>query len=146
MGRSTRELLALSDNLQKRGADLVSLSEAIDTTTACGKMVFGMLAVLAEFERNQTSERTRTAMRHKRSKGGKTGGASEKFATMKLHVFFLLLPGPAPARLSKRVIARRIHPRMRQKMANGHYLILGKAVLAIVEGMRLTVQLHRQPA
>jgi hypothetical protein len=79
-------------------------------------------------------------------KSGKTDGASEKFATMKLHVFFLLLPGPAPARLSKRVIARRIHPRMRQKMANGHYLILGKAVLGIVEGMRLTVQLHRQPA
>ncbi|MFM7421124.1 MAG: hypothetical protein ACKO54_15710 [Alphaproteobacteria bacterium] len=60
--------------------------------------------------------------------------------------FFLLLPGPAPARLSKRVIARRIHPRMRQKLANCHYLILGKAVLGIVEGMRLAIQLHRQAA
>ena len=60
--------------------------------------------------------------------------------------FFLLLPGPAPAQHSKRVIARRIHPRMRQKMPNGHYLILGKAVLAIVEGMGLAIQLHGQPA
>jgi hypothetical protein len=60
--------------------------------------------------------------------------------------FFLLLPGLGPAWLSKRVIARRIHPRMRQKLANCHYLILGKAVLAIVEGMGLAIQLHRQPA
>jgi hypothetical protein len=58
--------------------------------------------------------------------------------------FFLLLPGPAPARLSKRVIAHRIHPRLRQKMANGHYLILREAMLAIVEGMGMAAELHGQ--
>ena len=45
----------------KSGADLVSLSERIDTTTAAGKMVFRMLAVLAEFERDQVVERTKGA-------------------------------------------------------------------------------------
>jgi hypothetical protein len=58
--------------------------------------------------------------------------------------FFLLLPGLAPARLSKRVIAHRIYARLRQKMANGHYLILGEAVLAIVEGMGMAAELHGQ--
>ena len=50
-------------------AELVSLSERIDTTSASGKMVFRMLAVLAEFERDQVSERTRAAMGHLRVTG-----------------------------------------------------------------------------
>jgi site-specific DNA recombinase len=56
-------------------ADLVSLSEKIDTTTAAGKMVFRMLAVLSEFERDQISDRTRFALAHKRQIGEKTGGS-----------------------------------------------------------------------
>jgi len=59
--------------LAKTGADLVSLSEKIDTTTAAGKMVFRMLAVLAEFERDQISERTTTAMQFKKAKGERVG-------------------------------------------------------------------------
>jgi site-specific DNA recombinase len=59
--------------LVKAGADLVSLSEKIDTTTAAGKMVFRMLAVMAEFERDQVAERTRFAMSHKKSKGERVG-------------------------------------------------------------------------
>src|SRR5262249_48258947 len=53
----------------KAGADIVSLSENIDTTSAAGKMVFRMLAVLAEFERDQISERTAMGMAYKRSQG-----------------------------------------------------------------------------
>jgi len=74
LARSTRDTLALADTLQKRGADLVSLSEKIDTTSAAGKMVFRMLAVLGEFERDQVSDRTRAALEHKRANGEKTGG------------------------------------------------------------------------
>lgn len=65
--RSTRDTLALAERLEKAGADLVSLSERIDTTSASGKMVFRMLAVLNEFERDQISERTAAALRHKRN-------------------------------------------------------------------------------
>ncbi len=56
----------LAEKLDKAGADLVSLSERIDTTTAAGKMVFRMLAVLNEFERDQISERTSAILQHKK--------------------------------------------------------------------------------
>lgn len=69
LARSTRDTLAISDRLQKANCDLVSLSEKIDTTSAAGKMVFRMLAVLAEFERDLISERVSTVVAHKRSKG-----------------------------------------------------------------------------
>ena len=68
LARSTKQTLEIADRLEKAGADLVSLTEKIDTTTAAGKMVFRMLAVLAEFERDQVSERTRAAMVHKKQK------------------------------------------------------------------------------
>lgn len=58
LSRSTKDTLVLAEILDAAGADLVSLSERIDTTTAAGKMVFRMLAVLCEFERDQISERT----------------------------------------------------------------------------------------
>lgn len=73
VSRSTRDMLTFADKLEKRGADLVSLTEKIDTTTAAGKMVFRMLAVLNEFERDQVSERTKAALAHKKSKNERIG-------------------------------------------------------------------------
>jgi len=69
LARNTKETIELAERLERAGADLVSLTEKIDTTSAAGKMVFRMLAVLAEFERDLVSERTTAAMAHKRSKG-----------------------------------------------------------------------------
>ena len=74
MARSTKDALAIAERLDRAGADLVSLSEAIDTTSAAGKMVFRMLAVLAEFERDLISERTLSAMDHLRRQGRKVSG------------------------------------------------------------------------
>ena len=74
LARNTRETLELGERLAKAGADLVSLSEKIDTTSAAGKMVFRMLAVLAEFERDQVSERTTMALQYKKAQGEKLGG------------------------------------------------------------------------
>ena len=74
LARSTKDALSIAEDIERRGADLVSLSEQIDTTSAAGKMVFRMLAVLAEFERDQLGERTSAALRHIRSSGRKTGG------------------------------------------------------------------------
>jgi len=74
LARSTKDTITIAEALDKRGADLVSLSEKIDTTTAAGKMVFRLMAVLSEFERDQVSERTRFALAHKRANGEKTGG------------------------------------------------------------------------
>ena len=73
LARSTKDTIAISERLDKAGADLVSLSERIDTTSAAGKMVFRMLAVLNEFERDLISERTTAAMAHLRAAGKFTG-------------------------------------------------------------------------
>lgn len=69
LARSTKDAIGISERLAKAGADLVSLSEKIDTTSAAGKMVFRMLAVLAEFERDCIAERTRFGMAHLRAQG-----------------------------------------------------------------------------
>ena len=74
LSRSVRDTMDIGDKLAKVGADLVSLSEKIDTTSAAGKMVFRLLAVMNEFERDQISERTTTALQFKKSRGEKTGG------------------------------------------------------------------------
>lgn len=73
LARSTKDALSISERLDKAGADLVSLSERIDTTSAAGKMIFRMLAVLAEFERDQVSERTAAAMAHLKAQRKRVG-------------------------------------------------------------------------
>ena len=73
LARSVRDTLTIAERLERAEADLVSLSESIDTASAAGKMVFRMLSVLAEFERDQLVERTRGAVEHKRSKGERLG-------------------------------------------------------------------------
>ena len=69
LARSTRDMLEIADRLERRKADLVSLTEKIDTTSAAGRMLFRMLAVLSEFERDVIAERTRTALSHKKAQG-----------------------------------------------------------------------------
>ena len=73
LARSTRDMLDIADRLERQGADLVSLTEKIDTTSAAGRMVFRLLAVLSEFERDLVGERTKAALAHKKAKGEKYG-------------------------------------------------------------------------
>lgn len=73
LARSTKDTITIAERLEKSGADLASLSERLDTSTAAGKMVFRMLAVLAEFEKDQVAERTKSALQHKRAKGERVG-------------------------------------------------------------------------
>jgi site-specific DNA recombinase len=73
LARSTKDTIVIGERLDKAGADLVSLSERIDTTSAAGRMIFRMLAVLSEFERDCIAERTTLALQHKRAKGERVG-------------------------------------------------------------------------
>ena len=73
LARSTKDAIAISERLDKSGADLVSLTERIDSTNAAGKMLFRMMAVLAEFERDQISERTTAALSHLRKQNVRVG-------------------------------------------------------------------------
>lgn len=74
LARSTLDAINISQKLEHAGADLVSLTEKIDTTSAAGKMIFRMLAVLAEFERDVISERTCSALNQLRRKGQRVSG------------------------------------------------------------------------
>ena len=74
LARSVADTIQTAARLEEAGADLVSLSENVDTTSAAGRMVFRMLAVLAEFEKDLVSERTSVALQHKRAKGEFIGG------------------------------------------------------------------------
>jgi DNA invertase Pin-like site-specific DNA recombinase len=73
IARSTIGMIEIAQRLKYQGADLVSISERIDTTSAAGMMMFRMLAVLAEFERDQISERTKAALAKLKANGKKLG-------------------------------------------------------------------------
>ena len=62
LARNTRETIEIADQLKKAKAHLCSVTEKIDTTTAMGSAFFQIIAVLAELERKQISERTSDAM------------------------------------------------------------------------------------
>lgn len=69
LARSTKDTISISERIEKSGADLVSINEKLDTSSAAGKMLFRLMAVLAEFESDQISERTRCGLAFKRSQG-----------------------------------------------------------------------------
>ena len=62
LSRSVRDILKLADEAKRSGWHLLSVSEHIDTSTAAGKFTLGVLALLAEMERDQLGERTRLGM------------------------------------------------------------------------------------
>lgn len=77
LGRSTKKLLELAEELETRGIELVSIRDQIDTSTAIGKAMFKMLMVLAEMERDIIVERTKAGLDAARSRG-RVGGRPRK--------------------------------------------------------------------
>jgi len=67
--RSVADAIVVGDRLARAHADLVSLSENIDTSTASGRLVFKLLALLGEFERELIVERTQTVVDNMRREG-----------------------------------------------------------------------------
>lgn len=75
LGRSMRHLLAVAGYLEAGGCGLASLTEAIDTSSAGGRLVFHIMGALAEFERALISERTRAGLQARRRRGQRLGRA-----------------------------------------------------------------------
>jgi putative DNA-invertase from lambdoid prophage Rac len=72
-GRSVADLLATLQELDHLGVGFVSLTEALDLTTAAGRAMAAMLAVFASFEREVLQERTRAGLAHARMNGKRLG-------------------------------------------------------------------------
>lgn len=86
LGRSTKKLLELTDDLERRGIELISLRDNIDTTSAVGKAMFRMLAVLSEMERDLTVERTKAGLEAARARG-RVGGRPRKAVDKALRLY-----------------------------------------------------------
>jgi DNA invertase Pin-like site-specific DNA recombinase len=81
LGRSLKHLLDLVAELQRRDIGLVSLTDAINTAPAQGRLVLNLLASLAESERELIRERTLAGLAAARARGrigGRKPGLSEE--------------------------------------------------------------------
>ena len=88
LGRDLRHLVNLVHELTERGIGLKILTgqgAALDTTTASGKLVFGIFAALAEFERELIVERTKAGLLAARARG-RRGGRPYKMTPAKLRL------------------------------------------------------------
>ena len=86
LGRDLRHLINTVHDLTGRGA-------AIDTTTAAGKLVFGIFAALAEFERELIAERTVAGLASARARG-RSGGRPFKMTAAKLRLAMAAMGQP----------------------------------------------------
>ncbi len=77
LGRSMRELVQLVEGFSKTGIKFISLQDHIDTTTAQGRLFFGIIASLAEFERDLSRERTMAGLKAARLRGVSGGRKKE---------------------------------------------------------------------
>jgi DNA invertase Pin-like site-specific DNA recombinase len=73
LGRSLPHLIEMITQLEQRGAGFRSLTEAIDTTTPGGKLIFHVFGALGEFERDLIRERTRAGLKAAAARGRKGG-------------------------------------------------------------------------
>jgi DNA invertase Pin-like site-specific DNA recombinase len=75
LGRSVSDLYKQVETMRDRGVKFRAIKDNVDTATTMGKLMFGIFAVLAEFERNQTIERTLAGMASARARGRMPGRA-----------------------------------------------------------------------
>ncbi len=86
-------MVAIVNDLEKRGIAFESLSEWIDTSSASGKLIFHVFASMAEFERNLIRERTHAGLAAARARGRK-GGRKPKLDDAKVKQIKALLKYP----------------------------------------------------
>jgi DNA invertase Pin-like site-specific DNA recombinase len=96
LGRDLRHLVNTVHDLTVHGIGLRVLAGhggAVDTTTASGKLVFGIFAALAEFERDLVAERTRAGLAAARARG-RRGGRPYKMTVAKLRLIQAAIAKP----------------------------------------------------
>ena len=73
LGRSLPHLIETVTNLEKRGNGFRSLTEALDTTTSSGRLIFHTFGALGQFEQDLIRERTRAGLNAAISRGRRGG-------------------------------------------------------------------------
>jgi DNA invertase Pin-like site-specific DNA recombinase len=73
LGRNLRHLVLFLDDLNARGIAFITLGEGIDTSTAAGRLVAGVLGSIAEFERARIQERIHAGLSRARAQGTRLG-------------------------------------------------------------------------
>ena len=81
LSRSLKDLLTIMEKIESKGCGFRSITEAIDTTTAAGRMMMQMVGSFAEFERSMLRERTNAGL-EKARKEGRIGGRRPKLSPM----------------------------------------------------------------
>lgn len=102
LGRSLVNLVQLLEELGKREIRFCSMCEHIDTSSSGGRLVFHMMAALAEFERSLISERTRAGMAAARARGQHVGRFPSMNTEQCLEAQALLDQGIPPTCVAKR--------------------------------------------
>ncbi len=77
--RSVKDLCTLLELFEKSGVGLISVAESLDTGSAAGRLVITIMGAVSQWEREAIGERTREALRHKRSKGQRVGNIAYGF-------------------------------------------------------------------
>jgi DNA invertase Pin-like site-specific DNA recombinase len=90
IGRSLNHVVGLVSDLQSRGAGLKVLTGGIDTTNSTGRLVFGIFATLAEFERDLINERTMAGLAAARARG-RIGGRPRLMTRAKLRTAITMM-------------------------------------------------------
>lgn len=122
LARNAREMLNRMHELDDRKVRFVSLAESIDTATAAGKLMLAVLAAMAQFERDLTSERTAAGIRRLQANGTAPAAWTQKFDREKMRK--ALLKGETPdefaARhgVSRSAVYKAMDDALRRKLAS----------------------------
>lgn len=97
VARSLSHLIELMNHLQSKGIGFRSLTEEINTTTPGGKLLFHLMAAIAEFERDLIRERTMHGLKAARAKG-RIGGRPRQMTEDKIDAVRTLLENGTPVK------------------------------------------------
>jgi len=103
LGRSLSHLIQITKQLGDRGIGFLSLSEAIDTTSSSGRLLFHIMGALAEFERALIVERTRAGLTSAKQRGTKLGRKPKLSPDQIDHARKLIDAGESPSHVAKTV-------------------------------------------
>jgi DNA invertase Pin-like site-specific DNA recombinase len=101
LGRSLPHLIEIVAHLGERRIGFQSLSEAIDTTSAGGKLIFHVMGALAEFERSLIVERTKAGMAAAKARGTHLGRKRKLSHNQLKHAQALVSEGRSRAEVAR---------------------------------------------